>query len=83
MNIYSESFVRGRIYSYLNFKKYLLKISKIVCEEMGYDDEILDVKIISDNKTVWVTFKDSDFGYDSALLWDQDIRETVKKYLEV
>jgi hypothetical protein len=82
MNIYSESFVRGRIYSSLNFKKYLLNISKIVCEEMGYEHEILDVNI-KDNKTVWVTFKDYDFGYDSALLWDQNIRETVKKYLEV
>ena len=80
--IYSEDFVRGRIVSFLNFKKYLHKIAKIVCEEMRYEDEILDVNITSDGKTVWVTFIDTEFGFDSALLWNQNIKDSVKKHYE-
>ena len=79
--IYSEDFVRGRIYSYLKFKKYLRSIAKIVCEKLQYDQEIIDVNITSDGKTVWVTFKESEFGFDSALLWDKKLKETIEGHM--
>ena len=79
--IYSHEYVSARIYGYLIFKKYVTKIAEIVCDEMQENQEIIDVNITPDGKTVWVTFKDSEFGFDSALLWDKDLRKTVQKYL--
>jgi hypothetical protein len=48
---------------------------------MQDNQEIIDVNITPDGKTVWVSFKDSEFGFDSALLWDKNIRKTVQNYL--
>ena len=79
--IYSEDFVRGRIYSYLKFKKYLRSIAKIVCEKLQYDQEIIDVNITSDGKTVWVTFKESEFGFDASFLWDKKLKETIERHM--
>jgi hypothetical protein len=79
--IYSQGYISGRIYSYLKFKKYITKIAEIVCDEMQDNQEIIDVNITPDGKTVWVTFKDSEFGFDSSLLWDKNIRNTVQNYL--
>jgi len=79
--IYSHEYVSARIYGYLKFKKYVTKIAEIVCDEMQENQEIIDVNITPDGKTVWVTFKDSEFGFDSSLLWDKDLRKTVQKYL--
>ena len=79
--IYSHAYVSAIIYGYLKFKKYVTKIAEIVCDEMQENQEIIDVNITPDGKTVWVTFKDSEFGFDSALLWDKDLRKTVQKYL--
>jgi hypothetical protein len=79
--IYSHEYVSARIYGYLKFKKYVPKIAEIVCDEMQENQEIIDVNITPDGKTVWVTFKDSEFGFDSSLLWDKDLRKTVQKYL--
>ena len=56
-------------------------LAEIICEEMQEIQEIIDVNITPDGKTVWVSFKDSEFGFDSALLWDKDLRKTVQKYL--
>ena len=78
--IYSHEYVSARIYSFIKFKKYIRSLAKIVCEELQYDQEIIDVNITPDGKTVWVTFKDSEFGFDSALLWDKNIRNTVQSY---
>ena len=81
--IYSHEYVSARIYGYLKFKKYAIKIAEIVCAELQYDQEILDVNISPDGKTVWVNFKDSDFGFDVAFLWDKNLKETLKKYSEI
>ena len=79
--IYSEEYVRGRIWSFTRFNKYLRQVAEIICEEMQENEEIIDVNMSPDGKTVWVSFKDSEFGFDSALLWDKDVRKTVQKYL--
>ena len=79
--IYSHEYVSARIYSFLKFKKYVKSLSEIICEEMQENEEIIDVNMSRDGKTVWVSFKDSEFGFDSALLWDKDVRKTVQKYL--
>jgi hypothetical protein len=79
--IYSHEYVSARIYSFLKFKKYMKSLAEIICEEMQEIQEIIDVNITPDGKTVWVSFKDSEFGFDSALLWDKDLRKTVQKYL--
>ena len=71
----------GLLDSYLKFKKYVRNIAEIVCDEMQDNQEIIDVNITPDGKTVWVSFKDSEFGFDSALLWDKNIRKTVQNYL--
>lgn len=79
--IYSEEYVRGRIWSFTRFNKYLRQVAEIICEEMQENEEIIDVNMSPNGKTVWVSFKDSEFGFDSALLWDKDVRKTVQKYL--
>jgi len=79
--IYSHEYVSARIYSFLKFKKYMKSLAEIICEEMQENEEIIDVNMSPDGKTVWVSFKDSEFGFDSALLWDKDVRKTVQKYL--
>ncbi len=80
--IYPHEYVSARIYGFLKFKKYLKSIAKIVCEELDYNEEIIDVNITPDSKTVWVIFKEHEFGFDSALLWDKNIRKTVQSYLD-
>ena len=79
--IYSHEYVSARIYSFLKFKKYMKSLAEIICEEMQENEEIIDVNMSPDGKTVWVSFKDSEFGFDSALLWDKNVRKTVQKYL--
>lgn len=82
--ILNEEYVRGRIYSYLKFHKYLKSIAKIVCEvwEFKYQD-MLGIELSEDGKIVWMYFEDSmDVGFDSDLLWDKNIRETLKKDFE-
>ena len=78
--ILNEEYVRGRIYSYLKFNKYLKSIAKIVCEvwDFKYQD-MLGVELSEDGKIVWMYFEDTmDVGFDSDLLWDKNIRETLK-----
>jgi hypothetical protein len=82
--IYSESYIRGRIYSYLKFKKYMKEISDIFCEEFHLDkSQVLGVDLSEDGKTVYLNFEDGEIGFASELLWDQNARETFRKNFEV
>jgi len=82
--IYGEEYVRGRIYSFVKFKKYLQEIAHIFCEEFQYDkDDIIEVSLSDDSKTVWVHFDSGTIGFASELLWDKNVRETFKKNYEV
>jgi len=78
--IYSEEYVRGRIYSFVRFHAYLRKIASIFCEEFQYDkDDILEVCLSDDGKTVWIHFDSGTIGFASELLWDKNVRETFRK----
>jgi len=82
--IYGEEYVRGRIYSFVKFKKYLQEIAHIFCEEFQYDkDDIIEVSLSDDSKIVWVHFDSGTIGFASELLWDKNVRETFKKNYEV
>ena len=82
--IYSEEYVRGRIYSFIRFHAYLRKIASIFCEEFQYDkDDIVEVCLSDDGKTVWVHFDSGTIGFASELLWDKNVRETFRKNFEV
>ena len=82
--IYGEQYVRGRIWSFTRFHKYLREIAYIFCEEFQYDkDDIVEVSLSDDGKTVWVHFDSGTIGFASELLWDKNVRETFKKNFEV
>jgi hypothetical protein len=79
--IYSEDFVRGRIYSYLKFKKYMTDIADLVCQELGIEDPILSVELNPNGDTVFVNFVDSSFSFDAAFLWDKNLKGTIENYI--
>ena len=82
--ILDEQYVRGRIWSFTRFQKYLREIAYIFCEEFQYDkDDIIEVSLSDDGKTVWVHFDSGTIGFASELLWDKNVRETFKKNFEV
>ncbi len=82
--IYSEEYVKGRIWSFITFHSYLRKIASIFCEEFQYDkDDIVEVCLSDDGKTVWVHFDSGTIGFASELLWDKNVRETFRKNFEV
>ena len=82
--IYGEEYVRGRIWSFTRFHKYLREIAYIFCEEFQYDkDDIIEVSLSDDGKTVWVHFDSGTIGFASELLWDKNVRETFRKNFEV
>jgi hypothetical protein len=82
--ILDEQYVRGRIWSFTRFQKYLREIAYIFCEEFQYDkDDIVEVSLSDDGKTVWVHFDSGTIGFASELLWDKNVRETFKKNFEV
>ena len=82
--ILDEQYVRGRIWSFTRFQKYLREIAYIFCEEFQYDkDDIIEVSLSDDGKTVWVHFDSVTIGFASELLWDKNVRETFKKNFEV
>ena len=63
--IYGEEYVRGRIWSFTRFHKYLREIAYIFCEEFQYDkDDIIEVSLSDDGKTVWVHFDSGTIGFD-------------------
>jgi hypothetical protein len=80
--IYSEEFIRGRIYSYLRFQKYMTKIAEIVCKELDMDEKIISVSLNPSGDTVFVRFEESEFGFDSSFLWDKNLKGTIEKYLD-
>ena len=82
--ILDEQYVRGRIWSFTRFHKYLREIAYIFCEEFQYDkDDIIEVSLSDDGKTVWVHFDSGTIGFASELLRDKNVRETFKKNFEV
>ena len=82
--IHGEEYVRGRIWSFIRFHKYLREIANIFCEEFQYvKDDIIEVSMSDDGKTVWVHFDSGTIGFASELLWDKNVRETFKKNFEV
>ncbi len=82
--ILSEQYIRGRIYSFVRFKKYLQEVANIFCEEFQFDkDDIIEVSLSDDGKTVWVHFDSGTIGFASELLWDKNVRETIRKSFEV
>lgn len=82
--IYGEEYVRGRIYSFIRFHAYLRKIASIFCDEFQYDkDDIIEVSMSDDGKTVWVHFHSGTIGFASELLWDKNVRETFRKNYEI
>ena len=82
--ILDEQYVRGRIWSFTRFHKYLREIAYIFCEEFQYDkDDIIEVSLSDDGKTVWVHFDSGTIGFASEFLWDKNLRETFKKNFEV
>jgi len=82
--ILDEQYVRGRIWSFTRFHKYLREIAYIFCEEFQYDkDDIIEVSLSDDGKTVWIHFDSGTIGFASELLWDKNVRETFKKNFEV
>ena len=80
--IYSEEFVRGRIYSYLRFQKYMTSIAEIVCKELDMDEKIVSIRLNSSGDTVFVEFEDSSFGFDAAFLWDKNLKGTIENYID-
>ena len=51
---------------------------------MYYDkDDIIEVSLSDDGKTVWIHFDSGTIGFASELLWDKNVRETFKKNFEV
>ena len=82
--IYNEAYVRGRIYSYLKFQKYMKEIADIFCEEFHLEkSEVQHVFLSKDGKTVYLRFDESEIGFSSEFLWDQNVRESFKKSFEV
>ena len=82
--IYGEEYVKGRIWSFVRFRKYLHEIASIFCEEFQYDKyDIIEVCLSDDGKTVWVHFDSGTIGFASELLWDKNVRETFRKNFEV
>ena len=82
--ILDEQYVRGRIWSFTRFQKYLREIAYIFCEEFQYDkDDIVEVSLSDDGKTVWVHFDSGTIGFASELLWDKNVRETFRKNYEI
>ena len=56
----------------------------LFCEEFQYDkDDIIEVSLSDDGKTVWIHFGSGTIGFASELLWDNNVRENFRKNFEV
>ena len=83
IKILSEQYVRGRIWSFTRFQKYLREIAYIFCEEFNYSkDNIIEVSLSDDGKTVWIHYDDGTIGFASEFLWDENVRESFRKQNE-
>ena len=84
VEILDEQYVRGRIWSFIRFQKYMREISYIFCEEFHCSkDDIIEVSLSDDGKTVWIHYDDGTIGFASEFLWDKNVRETFRKNYEV
>lgn len=82
--IYSEDYIRGRIYSFIKFKKYLKQVADIFCEEFHLNkNEVIDINLTDDGKIVYLIFENGEIGFASDFLWDQNVRENFRKSFEV
>ena len=83
VKILSEQYVRGRIWSFIRFQKYLREIAHIFCEEFHYSkDDIIEVSLSDDGKTVWIYYDSGTIGFASEFLWDQNVRESFRNQNE-
>ena len=83
VKILSEQYVRGRIWSFVRFQKYLREIAYIFCEEFNYSkDDIIEVSLSDDGKTVWIYYDSGTIGFASEFLWDQNVRESFRNQNE-
>jgi len=83
IKILSEQYVRGRIWSFVRFQKYLREIAYIFCEEFNYSkDDIIEVSLSDDGKTVWIYYDSGTIGFASEFLWDQNVRESFRNQNE-
>lgn len=83
IKILSEQYVRGRIWSFTRFQKYLREIAYIFCEEFNFSkDNIIEVSLSDDGKTVWIYYDDGTIGFASEFLWDENVRESFRKQNE-
>lgn len=83
IKILSEQYVRGRIWSFTRFQKYLREIAYIFCEEFNFSkDKIIEVSLSDDGKTVWIHYNDGTIGFASEFLWDENVRESFRKQNE-
>jgi hypothetical protein len=72
------------MYSFIRFKKYLQEVANIFCEEFQFDkNDIIEVSLSNNGKTVWIHFDSGTIGFASELLWDQNVRQTFRKSFEV
>jgi len=84
VEILDEQYVRGRIWSFIRFQKYMREIAYIFCEEFHCSkDDIIEVSLSDDGKTVWIHYDDGTIGFASEFLWDKNVRETFRKNYEV
>ena len=59
-------------------------IADIFCEEFHLKkSEVQHVFLSQDGKTVYLRFDESEIGFSSEFLWDQNVRESFKKSFEV
>ena len=83
IKIFDEQYVRGRIWSFIRFQKYLREIAYIFCEEFNYSkDDIIEVSLSDDGKTVWIHYDSGTIGFSSEFLWDKNVRESFRKQNE-
>ena len=81
--ILDEQYVRGRIWSFTRFHKFFREVAYIFCEEFDYSkDDIIEVGLSDDGKTVWIHYDSGTIGFASEFLWDKDVRETFRKQNE-
>ena len=84
VEILDEQYVRGRIWSFIRFQKYMREIAYIFCEEFHCSkDDIIEVSLSDDGKTVWIHYDSGTIGFASEFLWDKNVRESFRKNYEV
>ncbi len=82
--IYTEDYIRGRIYSFVKFKKYMKQVADIFCEEFHLNkNEVIGLDLTDDGKIVYLIFENGEIGFASDFLWDQNVRENFRKSFEV